>query len=185
MGETAVTRHRSWVWWLGLCALLFSAAYFASDLIEAILGGFSDGQLWLTFVAEAAIPAVVIGLYLAQRPEIGRLGLLSALAYAYAYVFFTYTVVFALVEGTPDYSTLSDELGLAMTLHGAIMVLAGIGFGWAVVRAGVLPRWTGISLALGVVLVAVTQGMPEGAQLVAVGVRDLGFAGMGAALLAR
>jgi hypothetical protein len=67
--------------------------------------------------------------------------------YAYAYLYFTYTVVFALVEGTPDFSTLSDELGLAMTLHGAIMVLAGVGFGWAVVRAQVLPRWTGIALA--------------------------------------
>ena len=35
----------------------------------------------------------------------------------------------------------------------------------------------------GVVLVAATQSAPEGVQLVAAGVRDLGFAGMGAALL--
>jgi hypothetical protein len=35
----------------------------------------------------------------------------------------------------------------------------------------------------GVVLVALTQRMPEGVQLVAAGVRDLGFAGMGAAIL--
>ncbi|HVW46576.1 MAG TPA: hypothetical protein VHA76_05960 [Solirubrobacterales bacterium] len=31
---------------------------------------------------------------------------------------------------------------------------------------------------------AATQGTPEGVQLIAAGVRDLGFAGMGAALLA-
>jgi hypothetical protein len=36
----------------------------------------------------------------------------------------------------------------------------------------------------GVVLVAATQGAPEGLQLVAAGMRDLGFAAMGAALLA-
>jgi hypothetical protein len=35
----------------------------------------------------------------------------------------------------------------------------------------------------GVVLVAISQGMPEGAQVVTAGIRDLGFAGMGAALL--
>ncbi len=182
---TVAARRAGWVRWVGACALFFSLLYFASDLVEAIQGGFSDGQLWLTFVAEAAIPAVVIGLYLAQRPRIGRLGLISALAYAYAYLYFTYTVVFALVEGTPDYSTLGDELGFAMTLHGAIMVLAGIGFGWATIRVELLPAWTGVALGLGVVLVAATQGAPEGVQLVAAAVRDLGFAGMGAALLAR
>lgn len=36
---------------------------------------------------------------------------------------------------------------------------------------------------LGVVLVVVTQGAPEGARLLAAGVRDLAFAEMGAALL--
>jgi hypothetical protein len=36
---------------------------------------------------------------------------------------------------------------------------------------------------VGVVLVALTQGTAEGVQLIAAGIRDLGFAGMGAALL--
>jgi hypothetical protein len=118
-----------------------------------------------------------------QRPAIGRLGAISAAAYAYAYVFFTATVVYALVEGTPDYDALGDDLGATMTVHGAIMLVAGLGFGYAVVRARVLPAWTGIALMAGVVLVVVTQGMAEGVQLVAAGVRALGFAGMGAALL--
>jgi hypothetical protein len=168
---------------VGLAALVFSALYFLSDVIEAIQGGFSDPQLWLTLVAEAAIPVFVIGLYAVQRPRIGRLGLVSALAYAYCFVFFTGTVVYALVNGTSDFSALNDDLGALMTVHGAIMVLAGLGFGLAVIRAGVLPRWTGAALMVGVVLVALSQGLPEGAQTVAAGVRDLGFAGMGAALL--
>lgn len=168
---------------LALSALLFSALYLLSDVIEAMQGGFSNLQLLLTLVAEAAIPVIVLGLYAAQRPRIGRLGLVSALAYAYAFVFFCGTVVYALVNQTSDYSALSHDLGALMTLHGAIMVFAGIGFGIAVFRAGVLPSWTGLALGVGVTLVAATQTAPEGVQLIAAAIRDLGFAGMGLALL--
>lgn len=168
---------------LATTTVIFSGLYLLSDLIEAIDGGFSPPQLWLTLVAEAAIPFLVVGLYLAQRPRIGALGLVSAMAYAYAYAFFTYTVAYALAEGTPDFAALEDDLGAAMTIHGAIMVLAGIGFGTAVIRAGVLPRWTGGALIAGVVLVALTQGQAEVLQVAAAAVRDLAFAGMGVALL--
>jgi hypothetical protein len=98
------------------------------------------------------------------------------------YLFFTGTVVHALIAGTSDYNALSRDLGW-MTIHGAIMVLAGLCFGYAVIGARVLPRWTGIALMTGVVLVSLSQNMPEGAQLLAGAIRDLGFAGMGGALL--
>jgi hypothetical protein len=168
---------------IGLMAFVFSALYLLSDVIEAIQGGFSAGQLWLTLVAEAAIPVFVIGLYLVQRPQIGRLGRISAAAYAYSFIFFTGTVVYALVKATSDYNTLSQDLRPWMTFHGAIMVIAGLCFGLAVIRARLLPPWTGIALMAGVLLVAVSQNLPEGPQVLAAGVRDLGFAGMGAALL--
>ena len=166
-----------------LAAVVFSLLYWVSDLIEADQGGFSNGQLWLTLIAEAAIPPIVVGLWWVQRERLGRLGTISAWAYAYAYVFFTFTVVYALVDGTPDYDALTDDLGLWMTLHGAIMLLAGIGFGVAVARAEVLPAWTGYTLAVGVVLVVATQGAGNGVELVATAVRDLGIAAMGASLL--
>jgi hypothetical protein len=169
--------------WVGAAAVAFSALYLASDAIEAAQGGFSAAQLWVTLVAEAAIPFVVVGLYAAQRPPIGALGLASALVYAYAYVFFTWTVVYALIHDVPDYDALSDAFGVWMTAHGALMVLGGVGFAHAVRRAGRLPGWTAGLLATGVVLVAATQGAPELVQLAAAGVRDLGFAGMGAVLL--
>jgi hypothetical protein len=168
---------------VGMSALGFSALYFLSDVVETIQGRFSTPQLALTLVAEAAIPFFLIGLYMVQRPHIGRLGLVSAGAYAYCFVFFTGTVVYALVQNTSDYNALSDDLGLWLTAHGAIMVLAGIGFGVAVIRAQVLPRWTGVLLGAGVVLVALSQGLPEGVGTAAAGVRDLAFAGMGVALL--
>jgi hypothetical protein len=169
---------------VGITALTFSALYFLSDVIEVVQGGFSVGQLWLTLMSEAAVPIFVVGLAVVHRPHFGRLGLLSAWAYASSYVVFTGTVVYALVNGTKNYATLSADLGPVMIVPGAVMVLAGLGFGHALRRARRLPAWTALALMAGVILVAVAQGLPEGAQLVAAAVRDLGFAGMGAALLA-
>jgi hypothetical protein len=169
---------------VGLAALTFSALYLLSDIVEAMQGGFSTGQLWLTLVAETAVPVFVIGLYMVQRPQIGRLGRWSAIAYAYAYVFFVGTVVYAIVDATSDYTVLSRDLQPWMTIHGAIMVFAGLGFGVAVIRAKVLPAWTGAALMAGVVLVSASQTLPETLQVLAAAVRDLGFAGMGVALVA-
>jgi hypothetical protein len=166
---------------IGWLAVVGSVLYFLSDVIESVDGGFSTGQLWLTLVAEAVIPIFVIGLALAQQPRLGRLGMVGAIAYAYAYVYFTGTVVYALVDGTADFDELNDELGWWMTAHGAVMLLGGLALGFAVARAGVLPRWTGVALMLGVVLV--TLGLPDPVGLVSVGVRDLAFAGMGLAVL--
>jgi hypothetical protein len=141
---------------IGLAAIVFSALYFASDLMEFAHGGFSTPQLTLTLVAEAAIPFIVIGLYVVQRPAIAQLGLVGAVLYAYSFIFFTGTVVFALVNGTRDWNALTDQLGGWVSIHGALMVLAGMAFGVAIIRAGVLPRWTGAILIAGIVLVAVT-----------------------------
>jgi hypothetical protein len=176
-------RHHRTALWAGSAAVVFSALYLLSDLVEAAQGGFSTGQLWLTLAAEAAIPFFVLGLAVAQRPRLGRVGGIGAVAYAYAFVFFTGTVVYALVDGTPDYDALSHDLAPWMVVHGAVMVVAGLGFASGVVRAGLLPRWTAVALGVGVVLVAATQGAPEGVQLVAAAVRDVAFLGMGVAVV--
>ena len=178
-------RRRSWSRsvLIGLATLVFSGLYFLSDAIEAAQGGFSVSQLWLTLLAEAAIPMFVVGLAKVHGRSFGMLGWASASAYAYSYVFFTGTVVYALVRHTGTYAELSRQLGPAMLVHGAVMVVAGIGFGTAVLRARVLPRWTAAALIAGVVLVAVTQTMPTAAGLAAAALRDGAFAGMGFALL--
>jgi hypothetical protein len=167
---------------VGSLAVVFSALYFVSDAWELAQGGFSRGQLWLTLLAEAAIPVFVVGLAVLQRPRLGRLGRISAWLYAAAYVVFTGSVVVALVNHTRDYDALTKDLGPLMLVPGAVMVAAGLGFGVAVLRARLLPAWTAVVLGLGVVLVAVLQSLP-GPLLVAAGIRDLGFAGMGAAVL--
>jgi hypothetical protein len=170
---------------IGSAAVAFSALYFASDLIELLQGGFSTTQLALTYAAEAAIPLFVLGLYALQRPRIGPLGLVAALAYAYTFVFFTGTVVYALVDQTSDWKTLTSTFGAWITVHSALMVVAGIAFGVAIVRARVLPLWTGVALILGMILMTVATALPDVAQTAAAGVRDLAFVGMGAALVRR
>lgn len=168
---------------IGLAALVFSALYFLSDAMEAVQGGFSASQLWLTLVSEAAIPAFVIGLAKVQGQRFGRLGWASAWAYAYSYIYFTGTVVYALARRTDTYHELSRQLGAVMLVHGAVMVAAGIGFGTAALRARVVPRWNAAALMAGVVLVALSQNMPTAVGLAAAALRDTGFAGMGLALL--
>ena len=105
--------------------------------------------------------------------------------YAYTFVYFTGTVVYALVERASDWPALERRVGMGITIHSALMIVAGIGFGVAVIRARVLPRWTGATLIAGMLLMAVTVSLPAAAQTASAGVRDLAFAAMGAVLLVR
>jgi hypothetical protein len=103
--------------------------------------------------------------------------------YAYSYVFFTSTVVYALVADTANYRALSTTFGPWMTIHGLIMVAAGLLFGCAVARARILPRWTGLCLMAGVVLIACAASLPTIVRTVAEAVAVTAFVGMGLALL--
>jgi hypothetical protein len=178
-------RHGDWVKWVGGAAVVFSFVYWVSDLLEVVQGDFSTARLVLTYAGEAAIPLFALGLYAAQRPRIGRLGLFGAVAYAYAYVFFTSTVMYALVAGTSDYRALSRVFGVWMTVHGAVMVIGGVTFGIAVIRAGVLPRWTAACLMVGVVFVAAAANSSNLVRTVAATLPAAAFTGMGAAVIRR
>jgi hypothetical protein len=168
---------------VGLATIAFTTVYLASDVLETIQGGFTTERLLLTYAGESAIPLFVLGLYAVQRPFIGRLGLLGATAYAYSYVFFTSTVVYAVIDRTANYADLATAFGVWMTLHGCVMVIGGITFGIAVMRAEVFPRWTGICLGAGVCLVAAATGLPTVARTFAEAVVAAAFIGMGATLL--
>lgn len=170
---------------VGGAAVVFSVLYLVSDLIELAQGGFSPPQLALTYSAEAAIPLFVLGLFALQRPQISTLGLVGAVTYAYTFVFFTSTVVFALVDHTRDWNQLTTQLGAWVTVHSSLMVIAGVMFGAAIIRAQVLPRWTGITLIAGMVLMAITVSLPDVTRTMSAAVRDMAFAGMGASLLRR
>jgi hypothetical protein len=176
-------RHMTMRHVVGTAAITFSAIYFLSDVLETVQGDFSVLRLSLTYAGEAALPIFVIGLYAVQRPRIGRLGMFGAVAYAYSYVFFTATVLYALVGTAPNYAAVTTVFGAWMTVHGLIMVVGGLTFGLAVVRAGVLPRWAGIALMVGVILVAAASGLPTVARTLAEALPAAAFVGMGTRLL--
>ncbi len=170
---------------VGLASIVFPIIYLVADLIETAQGNFSTGRLVLAYIAESAIPFFVLGLYATQRPRIGRLGLFGALAYCYSFVFFTSTVVYALAADLSNWKAVTHVFGGWFILHGAIMVIGGVAFGLASIKAEVLPRWTGILLIIGVVLVAATAGMSNGVRTAAAALPDAAFVGMGLALLRR
>jgi hypothetical protein len=174
-----------WGWrlWVGWSAVAFSVVYWLSDVVEVVQGDFSTLRLCLTYAGEAAIPLFVLGLYAVQRPRIGGLGLFGAVAYAYSYVFFTTTVMYALIAGTPNYRALANVFGVWMTVHGLVMLLGGLAFGLAVIRTDVLPGWTGIALVVGVILVAAASGLPNLARTIAATLPAAAFTGMGSALI--
>jgi hypothetical protein len=167
---------------VGLSAVIFPVVYFVADLIEVAQGNFSTGRLVLAYIGESAIPLFVVGLYAVQRPRIGRLGY-GAFAYAYSFVFFTSTVVYALAAGSKNWTAVTDAFGGWLTVHGVVMVVGGIAFGLAVIKTATLPRWTGICLIIGVLLVAAAAGMSNAVRTGAAALPDAAFIGMGVAVL--
>ena len=167
----------------GVAAVVFPLVYFASELVEVAQGNFTTGRLALAYLGEAGIVFAVLGLYAVQRPAIGRLGLYGALAYAYAFVFFASTVVYALAAGSKNWAAVTHVFGGWFTLHGAIMVIGGLAFGVAVIKAAVLPRWTAACLMAGVVLVAAAAGMSTAVRAGAAALPQAAFIGMGVMVL--
>ncbi len=168
---------------VGGAAVLFPLVYLLSDLIEVAQGDFTLFRLSLTYVGEAGFPLFVVGLVMLVHDWVPWWTTLGGLAYAYSFVFFTSTVVWALVAGTPSWRALGEDFGWWMTVHGAVMVVGGVAFGVGLARTGAMPPWTGWALALGVVLVAGASGMGNLERTLAAAVPDAAFVGMGLALL--
>lgn len=168
---------------LGLAAACTFGLYLLSDVLEVLGGGFSAAQLLLTFSVEATIPFVVVGLCMAQRPRLGTIGEAGALAFACSYALFAFTALYALVDGVPDFHALSGQFTLLFVASGALMLLGGLAFAVASLRAEVFPGWTAQAVMAGIVLVVATQAAPDVVRLLPAALRDAGFIGMGVLLL--
>jgi hypothetical protein len=92
-------------------------------------------------------------------------------------------VIYALAAGSKTWAAVTGVFGGWLTLHGAIMVAGGLAFGWAVIKAAVLPWWTAACLMAGVVLVAAAEGMPTAVRAGAAALPAAAFAGMGVMVL--
>ncbi|MGK7893629.1 MAG: hypothetical protein AB4372_08395 [Xenococcus sp. (in: cyanobacteria)] len=170
---------------IGLATIIAFTLHILSDLLEVFSGGFSAAQLWINYVAFLPIPFLMIGLYAFQLPLSGWMSLTGAIAYGTSFIFFAGTTLYALVAKTVDYSTLLEELGDIYTYYGGLMVAGGILFGIAVIRARVLPRWTGRLLIFGVSLNLLFSllAFPNLSQIIGSLVRNIAFIGMGIAIL--
>jgi hypothetical protein len=178
------TNDRTLVRVTALAAIVVPSVYLASKVVETLEGGeFSDLRLVLTYLGEAGLPFVLLGLWAVQRPAAGGAALLGSVLYAYAFVFFTGTVVYALAADAPDWPAVVDRFGPWLTVHGVVMVAGGLLFGLGVARAGVLPPWTGVTLAVGVVLVALTSPAPDAARALAAALPNVALVAMGWSVL--
>lgn len=171
----------------GAAAIVFSALYVVSDVMELAAGRLYTGQLIVTYLAEAAIPFFVIGLHGAQRRNGGWLSLTGALLYGVAFVGFSATVLYPLVTGARDADVVFEDFGVIYDVNALLALSGGLLFAFAVIRAGVFPRWTGLALGAGLLLTGILSalGLPEGVQTIGTAVRSLAFAGMGAACLSQ
>ncbi|HEV8439468.1 MAG TPA: hypothetical protein VGT40_15355 [Methylomirabilota bacterium] len=170
---------------VSLTALASSLAYIGSDVAELLGHGFSPAQLYVTYAAFVAVPFFILGLHALQGPRAGWLSLIGAVCYATSFIFYAGTAVYAIVAGTPDYETLVSEMGALYTFHGALLVIGGLLFGAAAIRAAVWPRWTGIALIVGVLLslfLALVR-LPDIMQTAASTIRSVAFVGMAVAAL--
>jgi hypothetical protein len=65
---------------VGISTVVAPVLHSVTDLLEVREGGFSAAQLAINYAAFVTIPFVVLGLYAAQRPHVGWIGLSGAVA---------------------------------------------------------------------------------------------------------
>ncbi|SDM48707.1 hypothetical protein SAMN05660642_02562 [Geodermatophilus siccatus] len=179
----AVRRYRAVRLLVGWAAIGSSTLYVASDVLELAAGGLFTAQLVVTYLAEAAIPFVLLGLHSVQHREGGWLSLAGAVLYGGAFVGFSATVLHPLITGVRDADEVFAAFGANYDAHAVLALVGGLAFGVAVVRAAVFPRWTGIALIAGLLVTTalVAAGLSEAWQTTGTAVRSLAFAGMGVA----
>ncbi len=170
---------------VGIVAVVAPGLHLLSDVLEWSSGGFSRVQLLVNYAAFLPMPFLLLGLYAVQVPRVGWLGLLGALTYGLAFVYFTHSTLVALEEAIPDYETLWERLGWVYTVNGAMMIVGGVLFGVAALRARVLSRWGVVLFLLGIGLnlaVGLTP-LPDIVQTAGSTFRNVGLMSVGVGLL--
>ncbi|MAD43855.1 MAG: hypothetical protein CMI02_11770 [Oceanospirillaceae bacterium] len=170
---------------IGLSAIAAPLAHTITDIWEVLAGGYSVPLLIVNYIAFVVLPFTVIGLYAVQRPAIRMAGLVGALLYAWSFIYFSHTALYALEQQIPDYDTLWQHLGMVYTFHGMLMIAGGLLFGVVTCYLGLFPRWTSLCFIAGILanLVFGLINVPDITQIIGSTVRNLGLMGMGASLL--
>lgn len=178
-----MTKSLSWI--IAITAIAAPTLHLASDVLEWTGGGFSTLQLAVNYAGFLPMPFLMLGLYSAQLPRIGWVGLAGSVLYSVAFIYFSHTTLYALENSIPDYVTLWGRLGWVYTFHGMLMIAGGMLFGVASLRAGVL--WRG---AVGLFLLGTTLNLaigllplPDIVQTIGSTVRNIGLIGMGVGMI--
>jgi hypothetical protein len=170
---------------VGTTAIAAPILHSVTDAMEWYQGGFSAPQLWLNYVAFLPMPWLLLGIYAVRARTFGASALAGAVLYGVAFTYFAHTALYALATGAADYASLWRQLGPAYTLHGALMVVGGLLFTGAALRARSLPAVTvwlfGGGLLVNLALALVPA--PEILQTVGTSLRNAGLVGMGYAIL--
>ncbi len=176
---------RTLCWIIAVMAIIAPLLHLVSDVMEWASGGFSRIQLLVNYLGFLPMPFLMLGLYAAQRPKIGWVGLLGAILYGASFIYFAHTTLYALEALIPNYEMLWQRLGRVYTFHGGMMVVGGLLFGFAAIKARVLWQGGGILFIVGISinLCLALVPLPDILQTVGSTIRNLGLMGMGVGLM--
>jgi len=171
------------VYRIGLSAAAAGGAlWIVSEAVEIAGGGISSPSMALLIAGCLLLAAGVPALHRAQAHRAGALSLAGAAMLSVA------TALEALTDtigwGADNVEDIQAETGPLIPVFGVLLVLGGIALGTAILRAGVLPRWTGILLIAAPPLLPVVNaaGLPE--ELTSVAKSLIGLAILGGAMAA-
>jgi hypothetical protein len=172
-------------WIIAIMAIIAPGLHLLSDILEWVNGRFSHVQLLINYLGFLPMPFLLLGLYAVQRPKIEWIGLVGSVLYGVAFIYFTHTTLYAFEESIPDYETLWGKLGGVYTFHGGLMIVSGVLFGLAALRAKVLWRSAVILFLIGIFLNLILGmlPLPEILQIAGSTARNLGLMGMGVGLM--
>lgn len=170
---------------VGTAAIAAPSLHTVTDAMEWYQGGFSAVQLWLNYVAFLPMPWLLLGICATCNMALGPRALVGAVLYGFAFTYFAHTTLLALSLGTPNYEVLWARLGLAYTVHGAMMVIGGLLFASAALRSNGLPRGAVWLFGGGLVvnLLLAVLPVPDILQTMGTAIRNAGLVGMGYTLL--
>ena len=170
---------------IAITAIVAPTLHLISDVLEWSNGGFSRIQLLINYAGFLPMPFLMLGLYAAQRPKIGWLGLVGAILYGIAFIYFAHTTLLALEESISNYEILWQRLGAIYTFHGGLMVVGGLLFGFSALKAGVLWRKGVILFIFGLLLnlLLTFLPLPDIMQIIGSSIRNLGLIGIGFGLI--
>ncbi|HLA99581.1 MAG TPA: hypothetical protein VJL34_14115 [Anaerolineales bacterium] len=187
--------------WSGLALLVAGMLWLLSilhppDTLAGMLAPAWGPSHYVTAVASLFLVFGLIGLYAHHAARVGWLGLIAFVLTLAASAMLISAEVFAgalapTLASSPATQSLVDpqQAGPFVVVIGLIAVLATVGnvlLGIAIIRAGVLPRWAGLLIIIGFVLLASGIGLPALAIISPGGIvlSGLGYAWCGYAIWA-